>query len=126
VLRQLIWLAVAGAAGTLSRYGLTACVQRLCGDRFPWGTLVTNLAGCFLFGLVWSLTESRLAISGQTRLILLGGFVGAVTTFSTFAFDTGNMLRDSQSWLAVANLCAHNGLGLICIFLGLAAGRWAQ
>ena len=123
VLKQLILLSVAGALGALSRYGLGGLVQRLAGVRFPWGTLAVNALGCFAFGLIWMLAEDRLLISGQTRFVLLMGFMGAFTTFSTFAFETGGLIRDSQWLLAAGNVLAHNGLGLIAVFLGMALGR---
>ncbi len=85
---QLGWLCFAGAAGTLARYGLAGLMQRLLGESFPWGTLTVNALGCFLFGVVWMLAEDRLVISGQTRFVILTGFMGAFTTFSTFAFET--------------------------------------
>ncbi|HUG91074.1 MAG TPA: CrcB family protein [Planctomycetaceae bacterium] len=122
--KELGWLAAAGAAGTLCRYGLSGLVHALAGEKFPWGTLAVNAVGCFLFGLVWSLAEERMLISGQTRAILLVGFMGAFTTFSTFAFETGGLLRDAEWWPAAANLLAHNALGLLCVFLGFAVGRW--
>ena len=123
--KHLAWLAVAGAAGTLCRYGLSGLVSRLASEKFPWGTLAVNALGCFLFGVVWTIAaEDRMLISSETRTILLVGFMGAFTTFSTFAFETGGMLRDSEWWPAAANLLAHNLLGLACIFLGFAVGRW--
>lgn len=91
--------------------------------RFPWGTLVVNGLGCFLFGIVWALAEERLVISGETRLILLTGFMGAFTTFSTFAFETGAFVRDSEWLLAVTNLIGQNVLGLALVFLGFTASR---
>lgn len=122
--KELFWLALAGAAGTLARYGLTGLVQWLAGEKFPWGTLAVNVFGCILFGLVWTLAEERLLISGQTRFIVLTGFMGAFTTFSTFGFETGEFLRDSQ-WLAAAgNLVVNNGAGILGVFLGFALGRW--
>ena len=124
MLQQLGWLAVAGAAGTLCRYGLGSLVQRYCGTAFPWGTLAVNALGCFLFGLVWMLAEERLIISGPTRFIILTGFMGAFTTFSTFAFETSAFLRDAEWLPAVANLFGQNVLGLVCVFLGLIVGRW--
>ena len=120
---KLLWLAAAGAAGTLSRYGLGGLVQRLSGGTYPWGTLVVNACGCFLFGLVWALAEERLLISGETRLVVLVGFMGAFTTFSSYAFETGAMLRDAEWLLAGANMLAHNVLGLLLFFLGMVAGR---
>jgi CrcB protein len=121
--QKLAWLAVAGAVGTLSRYGLSGLVQRVCGESFPWGTLTVNGLGCFLFGLVWTLAEDRLLIRGETRFIILTGFMGAFTTFSTFAFETGVRLEDREWLAALLNLSAQNGLGLILLFLGLALGR---
>ena len=117
------WLAVLGAAGTPARYGLGGLVQRLHAGAFPWGTLAVNALGCFLFGLVWTLAEERLLISGETRAIVLIGFMGAFTTFSTFAFETGAMLRDTEWLLAAGNLLLQNGLGIGFFFLGVALGR---
>jgi CrcB protein len=120
---KLLWLAVIGALGTLCRYELGGLVQRLHGGSFPLGTLVVNALGCFLFGLVWTLAEERLLISGDVRAVVLIGFMGAFTTFSTFAFETGAMLRDAEWALAATNLLVQNGLGLASLFLGMAIGR---
>lgn len=122
---KLAWLAAAGALGTLARYGVGGVVQRAVGGTFPWGTLVVNAVGCLLFGLVWSLAEERLVISGEIRAILLVGFMGAFTTFSTFAFETSAMLRDAEWSFALANLLSQNVLGIACFFAGLALGRVA-
>ena len=120
---RLALIAVAGAVGTLCRYGLSGLVQRLCGAGFPWGTLAVNTLGCFLFGFIWSLADERLIISGETRFIVLIGFLGAFTTFSTFAFETSELWRVSEWMLVAANLLSHNVLGVTCVLLGLAAGR---
>ena len=121
---QLLWVALAGAAGTLCRYWLQALVQRLSGWAFPSGTLAVNALGCLLFGLVWGLAEERLVIRPDLRFILLVGFMGAFTTFSTFAFETGQFLRDSQWALAAANVATQNALGMLCLFAGFAVSRW--
>ncbi len=123
--RKLLWLAGAGALGTLARYGLAGLVQRLHDGGFPWGTLVVNALGCFLFGIVWTLAEERLVIGGELRLVVLVGFMGAFTTFSTYAFETSAMLRDAEWMLAAANALSQNVLGIICFFLGVAVGRIA-
>jgi CrcB protein len=112
-----------GAVGTLCRYWLDGMVLRLTGERFPWGILVVNALGCFLFGLIFPLAEERLLISGETRLIILTGFMGAFTTFSTFTFQTAAFLRDSQWLAAAANVLSQVVLGLVCVFLGLGIGR---
>ncbi len=123
--RKLLALAVAGAVGTLARYGLAGLVQHLHESTFPWGTLVVNALGCFLFGVVWALAEERMLISGETRLVVLVGFMGAFTTFSTYAFETSAMLRDAEWLLAASNLLAQNVLGIACFFVGVALGRLA-
>jgi fluoride exporter len=124
VWQQLLLIAAAGAAGTPARYGLGGLVHRLGGTGFAWGTLAVNALGCLLFGLVWVLAEERLVIRGETRFVILVGFLGAFTTFSSFAFETGQYLRDGQWWLAAANLAAQNVLGIVCLFLGFALGRY--
>jgi fluoride exporter len=121
---RLLWLALAGALGALSRYALSGAVQRAHESAFPWGTLVVNALGCLVFGVVWTLAEERLVISGETRLIVLVGFLGAFTTFSSYAFETGAMLRDAEWWLAAANVLGQNTLGIVCFFLGAALGRF--
>ena len=123
MLVKLVCLAGAGAAGTLARYGLAGLVQRHAGAAFPWGTLAVNTLGCFLAGLVWSLAEERGLFSAETRVIMLIGFMGAFTTFSTFALETDLLLRDAQWARALANLLLQNSLGLSALLLGLFAGR---
>lgn len=121
--QKLLLIAVAGAAGTLARFGVAGLVQRWQPSEFPWGTFAANAIGCLLFGVVWSLAEERLIISGTTRAIVLIGFMGSFTTFSTFAFETGQLLDDAQ-WLAAAgNLLLHNVAGVALVLGGMALGR---
>ncbi len=120
---KLTLLAVAGAIGSVSRYGLSLAVYRVCGPTFPWGTFVVNLLGCFLFGLIWSLAEEGWGISDGTRVIVLVGFMGAFTTFSSFAHDTFILMRDARWLLAGANIAAQNVLGIIALVGGVAVGR---
>ena len=72
---------------------LSGLVQRLAGERFPLGTMAVNLLGCLLFGFVWGYLEGRVGLSPQTRTIVLTGFMGAFTTFSTYAFETVTLVR---------------------------------
>lgn len=122
-MQNLLWIAAAGGVGALARYGLGGLVHRLWGPSFPWGTFTVNILGCFMFGLVWALAETRFAISGQMRLIVLTGFMGSFTTFSTFVFESGMLLRDGQYLLAAANMIGQNLVGLLALFLGLALAR---
>jgi CrcB protein len=119
----MLLIAVAGALGTLARYELSGMVQRLSGGHLPWGTLVVNVSGCFLFGAIWALANERTVISKETGLVMLGGFMGAFTTFSTFIFDTGGFVRDAQWLLATGNLLLQSVVGLVSLFVGVLAGR---
>ncbi len=112
-----------GALGALARYGLGSWVQRALGNAFPWGTLVVNLCGCFLFGIVWALAEERSLISAQTKIILLVGFMGAFTTFSSYAFETVQLIQDSKWMVALFNFSLQNILGFFILFLGIRLGR---
>ncbi len=121
--QRLLLIAAAGAVGTLARYGLSGVAQRVSPANLPWGTFAVNALGCLLFGFVWSLAEERMLISGATRMIVLVGFMGAFTTFSTFAFETAQLLDDSQWLLAGANLLLHNVTGVVLVLVGLAIGK---
>jgi CrcB protein len=125
IMQKLAWLVLAGALGTLARYGLAGFVHRINGASFPWGTMVVNLTGCFLAGLLWSLFENRWAVSGETRTIVMVGFMGAFTTFSAYILETGDLLRSAEWLHAAANVTIQNGLGLVALFIGAALGRLA-
>ena len=122
-LQGMLLLALAGATGTLARFWLSRWVQQWAGTSFPWGTWAVNILGSFLFGLVWSLASERRLLDERTRLIILAGFMGAFTTFSTFAFDTSLFLRDSQWGLALLNSGAQVMVGILALLLGLATAR---
>jgi CrcB protein len=116
-------IALAGAFGTLCRYWLSGVVYDVLGRDFPWGTWAVNILGCFLFGLVWILSEERGFLSAQARILILTGFMGAFTTFSTFIFESGGILNDGQ-WLKLAlNLGGQNLVGFTALYLGTGLGR---
>jgi CrcB protein len=120
---KVLLLAIAGGAGTLARYFLSGFAQRIGNGSLPFGTFTVNMLGCFLFGLVWSLSEDRLLLSTQSRFIILTGFMGAFTTFSTFTFESVQMLREAEWSLAIINLLAQNILGIALLVVGLKVGR---
>ena len=121
---RIFFIALAGGLGTLARYGLSGLVQRLTGATFPFGTALVNLSGCFLFGFLWVYLTEKSALPGDLRIIVLAGFMGAFTTFSTFVFETAGMLQGGQ-WLAASvNLLFQNLVGLAAILAGSALGRW--
>ena len=122
-MQKLLLLGLAGGLGALARYGLSGFIQRFTGATFPWGTFVVNILGAFLFGLIWSLAEQRLVMSVETRVILLSGFLGGFTTFSSFMFETSTLINGGQWHLAILNLAGQVMAGLVAMFLGLALGR---
>ena len=123
MLQKIVLLSIAGALGTLARYALAGLVQRSSGTLFPCGTLAVNALGCLIAGILWSLCEYRLQISGSTRAVFFIGFLGAFTTFSAFILETGGMISDSEYLRAGLNVVIQNILGIVAFFAGVFAGR---
>lgn len=120
---RLLMLAIAGSLGALCRYGLAGVVQRSTVAQFPYGTLAVNTLASFAAGLFFGLFESRWPLSTEARIIVMIGFLGAFSTFSTVMVETANFARDGQ-WFSVAvNLLAQNALGLVAVFAGFAVSR---
>ena len=124
MLLKLLGLALAGATGTLCRVGLNVLVARWL-PRFPWGTVAVNVLGSFLFGLIWSAGLSHKALSPELRLIVLGGFMGAFTTFSTYVFDTVQLSEISGFRTAFAYFAMQNLVAFACLWAGVSLGRSA-
>ena len=116
-------LALGGIAGTFSRYLLAGAVYRAVGSRFPYGTLIVNAIGCFLIGFFDVLAEEKFILSPQARLLLMVGFCGAFTTFSTFILETGNLIKDGQALEAFINVMISVILGFVVYRLGIATAR---
>lgn len=120
---RIMWLAFAGACGTVSRFAVYELVAKTKATHLPLGTFTVNVFGSFLFGLLYAVAQSRLNVSDDTRLILLTGFVGAFTTFSTFAFEIARMMKSDQWALAVGNALAQLVFGILALGIGVLAGR---
>ncbi|MFZ5811355.1 MAG: fluoride efflux transporter CrcB [Thermodesulfobacteriota bacterium] len=122
-MQKILLLCLAGACGTLARYWLSGAVYGIVGREFPWGTCAVNILGCFLFGTIWTLSEERGIIPPQARIIILVGFMGAFTTFSTFIFESAELVRSSE-WLKMGlNVAAQNVIGFFACYLGIVCGR---
>lgn len=110
-----------GFVGTLLRYALGGLVHRVLPmAAFPYGTLVVNLSGCLLIGVVAGLIDSRQVLTPEVRLFALIGVLGGFTTFSTFGYETFAMLRDGENLRAAANVGVQVGLGIALVWLGYA------
>lgn len=120
---KLIWIAFGGAAGALARYGVSGLGYRLFGTSFPWGTLLVNASGCLVIGSLWAVSE-RVVLPARFSPLVLVGFLGAFTTFSTYGLETFNLLRDGEWGLGLLNLVLSNVLGLLLIALGFAGTRF--
>jgi CrcB protein len=117
-------IGIAGALGAVARYGTTAAMKYFLGDGFPAGTLVVNVLGCFFLGFLAQLGEQQL--SGQVKLMLSAGFLGALTTFSTFGVETVNKFYEGQLFIAFLNIGLNLFLGLAAVYGGMAMFRSFQ
>jgi len=120
---QLLAIGVGGALGAIARYALGGAVHRLVPGSFPYGTFVVNVIGCLVFGIVIGLGESRFVLGPPTRAFLLVGVLGGFTTFSSFTFETFELLRSDQFGAASANVVGQIALGLLALWAGLGVGR---
>ena len=117
-----LWLAGAGAVGTLLRAGLTTLAVRLLGPGFPWGTLAVNLVGSFAFGVIFAAARARGGLSTEAETILLVGLLGGFTTYSSFAFQTAEMLEHGRLPAAAAYVLVTNVAGIAAVWAGLRVG----
>lgn len=122
-MKHVFLVAIAGGMGSLSRWMMSELVQRVLGNNYSWGTTVVNILGCLLFGFVWSFFESRIDISPDVRTIVLTGFLGAFTTFSTFIFETTRFMNEAQWLLAGGNILLQTMGGLFLFFVGMNLGK---
>lgn len=120
---KILLVLLGGSLGAVSRYGITLLANRLYGSSFPWGTLFVNLAGCFLIGLCFALGNEKNILGPSARLFLMTGFLGALTTFSTFGMETITMSSSGLPTQGLINFLAHNIGGLMCVLAGLWIGR---
>jgi len=117
-MQKTILIGLAGLVGTLVRYWLSGVVARQYGETFPWGTMAVNLIGCFLAGAIFYLSEERFLLSPTLRTIILIGFLGGFTTFSSYGLQTFSLLRDGEFGLATLNIAASNVFGLLMVWTG--------
>lgn len=123
MVQQLLYLALAGALGTVSRFGMSKLVHHFMGHSFPWGTLIVNATGCFMAGLLLTLLEQRRPMATEIRLLLMVGFMGAFTTYSSLIVDTREIFRVASWMPAVGNMMLQNGVGVITLMAGIFLGR---
>jgi fluoride exporter len=112
-----------GAIGTLVRYLVSLLAARWLGAEFPYGTLIVNLSGAFIIGLVQHLGAEGLMIPDNTRLFLTTGMMGGLTTYSTFSYETVRLMETgawNQAWI---NIFVTTVICLSLCFIGMSVGR---
>lgn len=120
---RLLAIAGGGAAGAVARYWVSGRVYAWLGTGFPWGTLAVNVAGSFLIGLLAILLVERLPYSAEWRSLLIVGFLGAFTTFSTFSLETLTLIEQADYAKALTNAALSVVACLAATWLGVVAGR---
>jgi fluoride exporter len=118
-LRIIVLLIVFGSLGTLARYGLQGMVQYRTTAQFPSGTLIVNLLGCWLLGLIGEYALSHISVPADWRVGVTVGFFGAFTTFSTFSWETVHLLDDGDWMRALLYAGLSFIVGLFLLKLGM-------
>ena len=120
---KLLIIGAGGFVGAIARYWLSGAVHRMHDGVLPMGTLVVNLLGCLVIGAAMTLLEDRPLMSPNARLFLTIGFLGSFTTFSTFGYETVELLKDGELRWALLNIAGNVVLGLAAVLAGRAAVR---
>ncbi len=120
---HILLVAIGGATGSVARYLTGLAMTRLLGPGFPWGTITVNIVGSFAIGLLTELVARKLAAPMEMRLLLVVGFLGGFTTFSSFSLDTMALVERGAVLTAFGYVAASVALSLAAAFGGLALGR---
>ena len=111
-------IGVGGFAGAVTRYALAVWIGQRWGRSFPLGTFVINITGSLLIGFLMPLLTERFIVNPQWRLLLVVGFLGAYTTFSTFEYETGALFKDGEWLFAGMNVVLSVLVGFIALKIG--------
>ena len=120
MIKNLLLVGLGGGIGSIARYLCQKWFSENYPHPFPWGTFLVNLCGCFLIGVFYAAAERTSVLSPQTRLLLITGFCGGFTTFSTFAFENMNLLRSGDILYFSVYIAASVVLGIAGVFGGIA------
>ena len=122
VLKKGLIVMLGGSLGAVGRYSISLLAAKTWGTHFPWGTLLVNLIGCFLIGLIFALADRTRLLTPGLRLLLITGFLGALTTFSSFSLETINAGRAGLTLQPLVNILLNNLGGFALTFAGLWLG----
>ncbi len=120
---KILAMMFAGALGAVSRFVVSGWIQERVDGVFPWGTMTVNILGCFIFGFIWTLANERYLLPNSVSFVVLTGFAGAFTTFSTMTFEGLSLASTSAVALAVGYLLGSQLLGMGAIWSGTVVAR---
>jgi fluoride exporter len=120
---RVLLIALGGAIGTVLRYLTSILAAKWFGAEFPYGTLIVNLSGAFIVGLVHQVGTESLLVPDNVRLFLTTGMMGGLTTYSTFSYETVRLMQTDAWHQAWINIVVTTTICLSLCFLGIAAGR---
>jgi CrcB protein len=118
IIRNGIIVGIGGFVGAIVRYALAVWIGQAWGRAFPLGTFVINVSGSFLIGLLMTLFTERYSFDPAWRLLFVVGFLGAYTTFSTFEYETGKLINDSEWLFAAMNVVLSVTAGFVALKFG--------
>ena len=122
-MQTVIYIAAFGAFGCVSRYFLSGWIHDKLGWAFPWGTLSVNVVGAFIIGLTMELGMRGALIPPNLRIGLVTGFLGGLTTFSTFSYETFKLLETGKYLVAFSNVIVSVAVCLLFTWLGILAAK---
>ena len=114
----------AGFFGAVTRYYISGWVYTLCGAKFPYGTLAVNVTGSLLLGFIYTLSMDRSLFSPEMRMAITIGFLGSLTTFSTFSLETFNLIYEGSFLLSFVNMAINVVLSLLAVIAGIALAKF--
>jgi CrcB protein len=117
-LDRYLMVLIGGGVGAVARYILGTTIAQRTGGRFPLGTLVINVSGSFLIGLLMTLFTERVLVHPNWRLLLVVGVLGGYTTFSTFEYETFQAVREGGKWIGLLNVVGSVTLGYVAVWIG--------
>ncbi|MFI5185271.1 MAG: fluoride efflux transporter CrcB [Chitinophagales bacterium] len=120
MIKNFLLVGLGGGIGSIARYLSQKWFNENYPHPFPWGTFAVNLFGCFLIGIIYAASEKTSLLSPQIRLLLITGFCGGFTTFSTFAFENMSLLRSGDNVYFFIYTLSSVVLGITGVFAGIA------